>query len=159
MIMAWKASNLSQEKGLTSTIMADILWSLHLCLSREITSELSSYILQEREYDFLYTKILQVIDPLIKLWYETTQKVGTISRREGSLPRKWEEEKQRELQLIKEIKRVGVSARFNDGPLDEVLKKCRESKVNTDQAIKVNDVSFKEIRSKLQNSLIFIRQS
>lgn len=137
--MGWRASHIAQERGFTPQVLGDILWSFHLALSREITLDLHLDLLpteqysaklgplSEQQYEFLCEKIFLLAQPLIELWHETSLRVGSISTREGKLPQQWEEAKKLELERIAELKRVGVTARFNDGPNDPLWRKHLEA--------------------------------
>ena len=161
--MGWRASHVASERGLTPAILGDILWSFHLCLSREISSDLP-YPLEEADYEYLCEKVMSIADPLVKLWRETSVKVGSISTREGILPKKWELEHVKEVARLEKIKQNGVAARFNDGPADPLWRKHLESVVEEGQTSKVelsngeplvSKTSFRDRRDLLSKSLTF----
>lgn len=156
--MAFYASHPTQEKGLTVPLITDILWSMHVCLSREISTDLNR-VLSPQEYEYLTQIVLSILQDLVSLWYKTTQKVGDISNRAGRLPEKWNLDRQKEDVRLATLKASGVSARYNDGPNDDLWRSHIEA-VNTQNFIKQSQILeskdvFVNRKKQLENSLIF----
>lgn len=156
--MAFYASHPTQEKGLTVPLITDILWSIHVCLSREISADLNR-VLSTQEYEYLTRKVLSILPDLVSLWYTTTQKVGDIANRAGCLPEKWNLDRQKEDIRLATLKASGVSARYNDGPNDDLWRSHIEA-VNTQNSIKQSQILeskdvFVNRKKQLENSLIF----
>lgn len=156
--MAFYASHPTQERGLTAHLIADILWSMHVCLSREIITDLNR-VLHPLEYEYLTQKILSILPNLISLWHTTTQKVGNVSDRAGRLPEKWNLDRQKEDARLASLKASGVSARYNDGPSDDLWRSHMEA-VNANTTIKQSQILdskdvFVNRRKQLENSLFF----
>ena len=137
--MAFYASHPSSEKGLTPIITSDILWSIYICLSRELTAEREN-ALNEEESDLLIMQIIMLTPILIDLWHKTTISVGTISNREGRLPQVWAVERQREQERLDKLKSTGVSARYNDGPSDVLWKNHQDA---LKEKVDTNDVKLR----------------
>jgi hypothetical protein len=141
--MGFHASHRAMSEGLNAVIVSDILWSMHLCLTRELGISLKRS-LEPQDHQFLCSKILITGEFLFNLWYETSLHVGTVSDREGKLPIKWEQLRKIEEEKIIRIKQSGFLTRFNDGPLDPFQKNSIQ---------KVPPTSFKEKQSMLKNTL------
>lgn len=154
--LAWKASHSASEKGLTGTILGDILWTIHLCICKELQYHLVMP-LAVANYDLIFNMIMEVYPVIVDLWYDTTVNSGTIAQREGKLPAIWEQERQAELQRIADLKKEGQLLKYKDGPLDELWRKHQqsiiESKPLPSHSIITKD-SFDIRRSLLQNSLV-----
>lgn len=124
-VMAFRASHPAQEKGLTAKICGDILWSISVCLSKEILSPNFDQNLRISFDDLLLEKIVSLISPLLSLWKQTAASVRDIANREGRLPSIWAEEQKKEEERLAQIKITGASARYNDRP--DPLKKDSSS--------------------------------
>lgn len=122
--MAFRASHSAQEKGLTPKICGDILWSISVCLSKEIDFPPEKRAAFD---DLLLEKIASLITPLLDLWKKTATSVGNISGREGRLPSIWAQEAEEEKDRLAQLKKIGLSARYNDGPSDSLWRKHQES--------------------------------
>lgn len=161
--MAFHASHPAQQKGLTCVYIQDILWAIYLSLSREISAELNRSLLPE-ENDLLLDLVLSLEPSLISLWSVTAESVGSIAEREGKLPQQWEVDTRREQKRIAEIKRQGVTARYNDGPVEDPIRKTiQERKAQQQSATKctydkvVNTGAIASRRDLLAQSLILSR--
>lgn len=156
--MAFYASHPTQDKGLTAILIADILWSMHVCLSREIISDLNR-TLYPQEYDNLTQKVLSILPDLVSLWHATTLKTGNVADRAGRLPEKWTADKQKEDKRLASLKESGVSARYNDGPNDALWKShldavTEKTTMKQSQVLDSKDV-FVNRKKQLENSLFF----
>ena len=165
--MAFHASHPASEKGLTIIIASDILWSIHLSLSREITTELERPLTTE-ENEWILDKVLSLLSDLIILWVKTATSMGTISTREGKLPQRWEidreAERSRHAKRKEEEIASGSFARYNDGPNDILWKSIRLDKharskkplqKPLEKKVIVEGPTFAERRQLLASSLIF----
>lgn len=161
--MAFHASHPASEKGLTIIIVSDMLWSIHLALTREITTELERPLSTE-ENEWILDKVRSLLPNLIVLWVKTATSVGSIASREGKLPQKWEID--RELERSRHAKRKeeeianGSFARYNDGPNDILWKSIRlnkqtRSKPQIPKKVLVEGPTFAERRQLLASSLVF----
>lgn len=125
--LCFLASNPATQKGLNSTLLSEILWSAHLSLSREIANELNAPLTDEQLE--VITQVTEKLAPeVVTLWEKTTQAAGSIALRESQLPALWEEQRKQEERRIAQIKEAGVTARYNDGSDDVLLKSKREKK-------------------------------
>lgn len=161
-VMAFRASHPCQDRGLTPSLAAEILWSLHLSVSREISLDVNR-TLSEQEFAFLGNLLSQVIGDLVALWNTTTVATGNITERAGQLPQKWAQADQREQERLAHIKTT-VIHRYNDGPADPLWKQHQEavkSKEQSDLSASMRalgsyqDKSFANRRDLLANSLLF----
>lgn len=119
---AFQSSTLSSERGLNYQIIGDILWSIYLYLSRELSSMLNRGLYQI-ESDILLNSVLDTTNILVKLWYEATIRIGNISERQGKLTSKWNNEDQERKAYLESLKLKGVDAKFTDGPTDDLWRK------------------------------------
>lgn len=160
--MAFHASHPATEKGLTIIIVSDMLWSIHLSLSREISIELDRPLSPE-ESEWILSKVMSLLPDLITLWVKTSTSIGSIANREGRLPQKWEvereQEKSRQAKRKDEEIANGSFARYNDGPNDmlwksiRVDKQARHTRAEKKKVI-VEGPTFAERRQILASSLI-----
>jgi len=113
-----EASVAAAEKGLTQRILCDIVWRLHLSLSkvlveyRQMFSEKAS--VTQAESDELLNLVIATLPSLLSSWITTWQRVEKVQDKAGKLPTKWAEAEQVEKQRLQTIKECGgVDARYN----------------------------------------------
>lgn len=155
--MSFHASHPANQKGLSVLYIRDILWSIYLCLSREITNEIARSLTID-ENDLLLDLVMSLLPNLIQLWKITAESVGSIADREGKLPSRWEQLEKREKERLNEIKKAGVNARYNDGPFDDLVRSAiLERKAKERIGLAVNEVkaskAFLDKRDLLTRSL------
>ena len=157
--LAWKASHSAYEKGLTGTILGDVLWTIHLCISKELQYHLLMP-LTIMHYELIFNMVMDVYPIVVELWNQTAVNSGTIAQREGKLPAVWEQERQAELQRIADLKKEGQLLKYKDGPVDELWRRHQQSLIESkplpavlDHSVISKD-SFEIRRSMLQNSLV-----
>jgi hypothetical protein len=159
--MAFRASHPCQERGLTPTLVSEILWSLHLTMSREIGLDINR-TLAEGEFAFLATLISQGVGDIVALWNTTTVAAGTVTERAGKLPEKWAQADRLKLEQLAQIKATPIP-RYNDGPSDPLWKQHQEAVKTKEQADlsasmralgSYKDKSFANRRALLANNLV-----
>lgn len=151
--LSFQSSHPSESKGLTYITLSDILWSIYLCLSRQLTDILNRplFII---EIDILFTLINEISIELINEWIITIDITGNINTRSGLLPKKWKEDHIKHEIKIQQIKKLGVDAKFNDGPSDSLWRNHYFNSNVPDISL-LDNQSFNQRKSLLQNNLIF----
>jgi hypothetical protein len=161
-VMAFRTSHPCQDRGLTPGLASEILWSLHLSLSREISLDVKR-TLEDRDFAFLAKLVSSAVGDLVAMWNTTTLASGTITERAGKLPQKWAQAKEQEEERLKEVKKTAIS-RYNDGPADPLWKQHQEAVKSKEQADlsmsmralgSYQDKSFANRRDLLAGSLVF----
>lgn len=160
--MAFRASHPCQDRGLTPVLAAEILWSLHLTLSREISLDVHR-AMTESEFSFLGQLVGQGVADLVALWNTTVVATGNITARAGKLPQKWAQAERLEQERLAELKKTAIH-RYNDGPADPLWKQHQEALKSKEQADlsasmrslgSYQDKSFSKRRDLLASSLFF----
>lgn len=111
--MAQQVTFPAETTGLTYRICSDILWSVYLCLSRELVSSLGRSLF-EVENAGLFDEVCSMTAGLIQQWSQTTVRKGTYSERSGVVAAHFRSKDELEAQRLAEIKKRGVDAKFSD---------------------------------------------
>jgi hypothetical protein len=159
--MAFRTSHPCQDRGLTPNLVAEILWSLHLTMSREISLDVNR-TLTEHEFAFLATLLGRMMGDVVALWNTTTLATGTVTERAGKLPEKWAQADRLRQEQLAQIKATPIH-RYNDGPVDPLWKQHQEAVKSQEQADlsismralgSYKDKSFANRRALLANNLV-----
>ena len=124
----------TESSGFTYKICSDVLWSIYLCLSRELVNCLSRG-LNGIESDTLLEEVCTFGETLIEIYVQTCKTKGSLSERFGKLPKQWDLDRVHQLEILKTRE---ISARFTDGP-----GKFR------------SQIDFRQTASKLESKLVF----
>lgn len=103
----------AETSGLTYKICSDVLWSIYLCLTRELVSCLNRS-LNEIESQVLFEQVCSCGQSLVENWIKASLIKGTLSTRYGKLPKQWQDDEIAKLEILKTR---DIAARFADGPL------------------------------------------
>lgn len=129
--LSFYSSRPAERFGLTHNVLGDIMWSMYLCLSKELTTALGRSLYIE-ENNKILDSIYDTFKLITELWIKTSNIRGNITAREGLLPAKWTLEHKEILNKLEDIKQKGVDAKFSDGPYDLLWKahiiKCKNTK-------------------------------
>lgn len=109
--LLFQASYGSQHSGLTSKILSDLIWTIYLTLSKNLTRYLERS-LYPLEVNLLINLLVPQVSILIDLWIESAQINHSINDRMGRLPQEWRDHKKSPPSTI--------DARFLDGSNDEL---------------------------------------
>jgi len=111
-------SSFSAEKtGLSSHILGDIIWTIYLSLSRHLNCLIQRPLMIYEIYHII-DMIFVTIPIFIDLWLQSYNNTRSISSRLGVLPKKWVLDNKTNVNKINNIKKLGVDAKYLDGPND-----------------------------------------
>jgi len=155
--LTFQASAPTQQFGLTSKILSDIIWTIYLSLSRVISINLERPLFPS-EINILIDMLLEQVSIIVDLWLQSSKINRNINNRMGKLPSCWQKENSDRLLKIKEIKENGADAKFSDGPSDDLWQKHLQmvkenEQQSTNHLIEPDD--FNTRRQKLMSGLIF----
>lgn len=141
--LLFQASYSSQHSGLTSKILSDLIWTIYLTLSKNLTRYLERS-LYPLEVNLLINTLVPQISILVDLWIKSSQINHSINDRMGKLPQEWRDHKKSSPTVI--------DARFLDGSNDE-LRHNHQTKKETTNTLHLED--FSERKNFLLHNLFF----
>ncbi|QIN54285.1 hypothetical protein [Cedratvirus kamchatka] len=112
---AFSASHPAEKNGLDKNVLADILWSIKMCLCKNLSLCMERTLILP-ELEIIDNFVFSLLEPLVFFWDKTSTNCGNVSGRVANLPDLWRREEE------ERKKNTPIDASYSQKSVDFLLE-------------------------------------